>query len=195
MTDIQIGSLWKQDGWYTVGAQQGDSSLYKVSVQVEITGGSAMATSASESSLDLVTSPIISPAEGIGGLTFTVDAPVGASSIGIDGNTDHTNTDVTLVVNAPNGNVISVDQITPDQNGDFSTVINVGCPAWKQDGFYTITVQQGENNRYSDSADVDIQDCFVIPEFGTIAALVLAVAIISIVAVSARSRLSIIPRY
>jgi len=35
----------------------------------------------------------------------------------------------------------------------------------------------------------------VIPEFGTIAALILAVAIISIVAVSARSRLSIIPRY
>ncbi|MDX1596156.1 MAG: PEFG-CTERM sorting domain-containing protein [Nitrosopumilaceae archaeon] len=35
----------------------------------------------------------------------------------------------------------------------------------------------------------------VIPEFGTIAALILAVAIISIVAVSAKSRLSIIPRY
>ncbi|NIP62667.1 MAG: PEFG-CTERM sorting domain-containing protein, partial [Nitrosopumilaceae archaeon] len=34
----------------------------------------------------------------------------------------------------------------------------------------------------------------VIPEFGTIAALILAVAIISIVAVSAKSRLSIIPR-
>ena len=35
----------------------------------------------------------------------------------------------------------------------------------------------------------------VVPEFGTIAALILAVAIISIVAVSAKSRLSIIPRY
>ena len=35
----------------------------------------------------------------------------------------------------------------------------------------------------------------VVPEFGTIAAMVLAVAIISIVAFSAKSRLSIIPRY
>ena len=35
----------------------------------------------------------------------------------------------------------------------------------------------------------------VVPEFGTIAALILAVAIVSIVAVSAKSRLSIIPRY
>jgi predicted secreted protein with PEFG-CTERM motif len=33
-----------------------------------------------------------------------------------------------------------------------------------------------------------------IPEFGTIAATILAVAIISIIAVSARSRLSIMPR-
>ena len=35
----------------------------------------------------------------------------------------------------------------------------------------------------------------VVPEFGTIAAMILAVAIISIIAVSARSRLSIMPRY
>lgn len=35
----------------------------------------------------------------------------------------------------------------------------------------------------------------VVPEFGTIAALILAVAIVSIVAFSAKSRLSIIPRY
>ena len=35
----------------------------------------------------------------------------------------------------------------------------------------------------------------VVPEFGTIAALILGVAIVSIVAVTARSRLSIIPRY
>jgi predicted secreted protein with PEFG-CTERM motif len=36
---------------------------------------------------------------------------------------------------------------------------------------------------------------FVIPEFGTIAVMILAVAIISIIAVSAKSRLSIMPRY
>jgi predicted secreted protein with PEFG-CTERM motif len=35
----------------------------------------------------------------------------------------------------------------------------------------------------------------VVPEFGTIAAMILAVAIISIVAFSAKSRLSIVPRY
>ena len=36
---------------------------------------------------------------------------------------------------------------------------------------------------------------FVIPEFPTIAAMILAVAIISIIAISSKSRLSIVPRY
>ncbi|RNJ74796.1 MAG: PEFG-CTERM sorting domain-containing protein, partial [Nitrosopumilus sp. D6] len=36
---------------------------------------------------------------------------------------------------------------------------------------------------------------YVIPEFGAIAVIILAVAIISIIAVSARSKLSIMPRY
>ncbi len=42
---------------------------------------------------------------------------------------------------------------------------------------------------------IEIIGTYVIPEFGTIAAMILAVAIISIIAVSAKSRLSIIPRY
>ena len=42
---------------------------------------------------------------------------------------------------------------------------------------------------------IEIIGTFVIPEFGTIAAMILAVAIISIVAISAKSRLSIVPRY
>ena len=42
---------------------------------------------------------------------------------------------------------------------------------------------------------IEIIGTFVIPEFGTIAAMILAVAIISIIAISAKSRLGIIPRY
>jgi len=42
--------------------------------------------------------------------------------------------------------------------------------------------------------EIEIIGTFVVPEFGTIAAMILAVAIISIIAVSAKSRLSIMPR-
>ncbi|RNJ78237.1 MAG: PEFG-CTERM sorting domain-containing protein, partial [Nitrosopumilus sp. B06] len=45
------------------------------------------------------------------------------------------------------------------------------------------------------ATEIEIIGTFVIPEFGVIATMILAVAIISIIAVSARSRLSIMPRY
>ncbi len=195
MADVNTGGLWKQDGWYVVSAQQGSSPLYRMSVQVEVAGGSFMETLASDSSLDFGSEPIIIPTDNISGLVFTVDAPEGGLTIGIDGSTNHLHTDVTLTVIAPNGNVVHVDQAKLDQDGSFSTDINVGCPAWRQDGFYTITAQQGESNLYRGSMDVEIKDCVIVPEFGTIAVLVLAVAIVSIIAVTSRSRLSIMPRF
>jgi len=45
------------------------------------------------------------------------------------------------------------------------------------------------------SEQIEIIGTFVIPEFGTIAAMILAVAIISIIAISAKSRLGILSRY
>ena len=45
------------------------------------------------------------------------------------------------------------------------------------------------------SEQIEIIGTFVIPEFGTIAAMILAVAIISIVAISAKSKLSLLSRY
>ena len=102
---------------------------------------------------------------------------------------------ITLIVTSPNGNVVSVDQVSPDENGEFTAVFTTGGPLWKQDGDYTISAHQNDNAKYNASVTVEIIDGVVIPEFGTIAAMILAVAIISIIAISAKSRLSIIPRY
>jgi len=44
-------------------------------------------------------------------------------------------------------------------------------------------------------SDIEIIGTYVAPEFGAIAALVLAVAIISIIAVSAKTRLRLMPKY
>ena len=104
--------------------------------------------------------------------------------------------DVVFTVTAPNGNLVSVDQVSPNANGDFATDISVGGPLWSQDGVYTVTAQQGSgNSNFIDSVVVEIADGLVVPEFGTIAAMILAIAIISIIAISAKSRLSIVPRY
>jgi predicted secreted protein with PEFG-CTERM motif len=48
---------------------------------------------------------------------------------------------------------------------------------------------------YAGAEEIEIIGTHVVPEFGAIAALILAVAIISIIAVSAKSKLSIMPRY
>jgi len=199
MKDIQIGgSQWNQDGMYTVKVQQGSSSLYSFKLQAEVNGGITAATSVSDSTLELgigEVSPIIGSTKDVSGLTITAEIIVGATSIPVSGHTDRSNNDVTIVVTSPNGSIVSVDQITPDANGDFMLELQTASELWRQNGMYTISAQQGDNPNYKDSVQVEIVDGAVIPEFGTIAALILAVAIISIIVVSAKTRLSIMPRY
>ncbi|MCH8972506.1 MAG: PEFG-CTERM sorting domain-containing protein [Thaumarchaeota archaeon] len=199
MKNIQIGgSQWNQDGMYTVKVQQGSSSLYSFKLQAEVNGGITAATSVSDSTLELgigEVSPIIGSTKDVSGLTITAEIIVGATSIPVSGHTDRSNNDVTIVVTSPNGSIVSVDQITPDANGDFMLELQTASELWRQNGMYTISAQQGDNPNYKDSVQVEIVDGAVIPEFGTIAALILAVAIISIIVVSAKTRLSIMPRY
>jgi predicted secreted protein with PEFG-CTERM motif len=59
---------------------------------------------------------------------------------------------------------------------------SLNCNLWNEDDW----ISTDDLNTVTDSAK---------PEFGTIAVMILAVAIISIIAVSAKSRLSILPRY
>ena len=50
-------------------------------------------------------------------------------------------------------------------------------------------------NFLAGTEEIEIIGTFVIPEFGTIAAMILAVAIISIIAISSKSRLGMLSRY
>ena len=198
MTAIQVGGQqWKQDGMYTITVQQGNSIFYNLDVSVQIASGTTLETSVSESTLedssifDFPTYP-----EETFGLTLVADIVPGSTTIGISGTTDRSNTAVTLTITAPNGNIVAIDQLMPNAGGDFTLDIGIGGSQWNQNGMYTITAQQGDRSSvYRDSVQVEVVDGFVIPEFGTIAALILAVAIISIIAVTAKTRLSLIPRY
>jgi predicted secreted protein with PEFG-CTERM motif len=192
-------SNWKQDGLYKIKANQGTSLLYSITVSVDVTSGMTAETSTTQSSLVSATQSVSAePTVELAGLSIAANAMEGSDTIEITGQTTKTNEDVVFTVIAPNGNLVSVDQITPDSSGDFATDISVGGPLWSQDGAYTITAQQGDPQNgsiFTDSVEVDIADGLVVPEFGTIAAMILAVAIISIIAISAKSRLSIVPRY
>ncbi len=194
MTVIQTNSnLWSQDGMYTITSQQGERNLFKFRLLVEVIGGVTQFTDISDSSRDThVTSGF--PFPETRGLTLDVVPILGSITIDVNGQTDRS-IDVAIKVTAPNGNIVSIDQITPDFNGRFMTVLHTDSDLWKQDGFYTISAQQGTGSGYADSVEVEIVDGAVIPEFGAIAALVLAVAIVSIIAISAKTRLNVIPKY
>jgi len=51
--------------------------------------------------------------------------------------------DVILKVTAPNGNLITIQQTTPSDDGYYSLSINSGAP-WKFEGVYTITAYYGD---------------------------------------------------
>ena len=59
------------------------------------------------------------------------------------------NFDVTIKLVAPNGNIITISQISPNSDGSYSTFIPVQGPLWKFDGDYTISVSWGSDNNAS----------------------------------------------
>ena len=164
-------------------------------IDIDVSGGSS-------DSSDSITNVIDSDGEadssavvtsGAGGLQLNAGGVEGSTTIDVSGTTDR-NGDITLTVRAPNGNVVAVSQISPS-DGSFSTTIEVGGPLWSQDGMYEISAHQGAASSHQKTTEIEIIDGHVIPEFGVIAAMILAVAIVSIIVVTAKTRLSIVPRY
>jgi len=186
---VNLGSL---DGTYTITAQQSDASKYSVSVAISPSETSGSASTIAASSTGSTTSAVVSTASS-GGLPLTAGGVEGSTTIDVSGTTDRGD-DITLKVIAPNGNVITTAQLTPS-GGSFMTTIETGGALWSQDGMYTISAYQAEPSMYQASAEVEVVDGHVIPEFGTIAVMILVVAIVSIIIVSAKTKLSLVPKY
>ncbi len=197
--EFKIGSTWTEDGLYEITAMQGvgNNSLYTLNVLVGVANGLTERTSVSESNLEsgIFLQNTNNAATDVGIMLDAIIIENGSTMFEVTGKTDRVSQDITLKVTAPNGNVVKVAQISPMLDGEFAATIKVGGSLWKEDGRYTVSVQQFDDPKYTASTEVDIRDGVVVPEFGTIAAMILAVAIISIIAVSAKSRLSIMPRY
>jgi predicted secreted protein with PEFG-CTERM motif len=129
------------------------------------------------------------------GIFMQAEAENGSDVIKINGNTSYRSTDITLIIKSPAGNLITIDQVTPGIQGEFDVEIKVGGSMWKEDGMYTITANQGTSSEHKESIKVEIKDGVVVPEFGVVASLVLAISIISIIIVSSKSKIAILPRY
>jgi predicted secreted protein with PEFG-CTERM motif len=181
------------DGAYTIAVNQGSSSKYNLSVNIDVSGGSSSSSASVSNMVAESEEAETTEAASLSGLQLTAGGMEGSTTIDVSGTTDRSG-DITLTVTAPNGNIVTVSQISP--SGDsFATTITTGGALWSQDGMYTIKAVQGAASNYQVSAEVEVIDGHVIPEFGVIAAMILAVAIVSIIVVTAKTKLSLVPRY
>ena len=108
-----------------------------------------------------------------------------------------TNSDGNLNINLPRDNIDAIS----NEGGDVDFIVLM-YEEGSQTPIQTDYKETSSNNEFrainipikQGDERIDIVGTHVVPEFGTIAMIVLAVAIVSIIAVSAKSRLSIMPR-
>ena len=184
-TTINTASaMMKYDGEYKIKATYGTQDLMRVQY-VNLVGGieaGSMAGHADEHHHEEVFD-----------LASEVDYSISGGDVhGVTANVNG-NSLVVSIHDAEDGGELTItlpsDVITPFNDGTFFVLVNdEESDDASQDG-NTITVPFD-----ADATTVEIIGTHVVPEFGTIAAIILAVAITSIIVLSAKSKLNLIPK-
>jgi len=120
------------DDTYKIAANQGSSSKYSLNISVDVSGGSSDSSDSSTSVVGAAAEASAVVTAAAGGLTLSAGGVEGSTTIDVSGTTDR-NGDIAITVTAPNGNIISIDQITPS-GGSFMATIETGGALWSQDG-------------------------------------------------------------
>ena len=171
------GKSWKYDGTYTIKVTYGHQEVNN-RAQVQLTGGIdriGAGCGPGELSASGTCIPYTITGDGaVSGAVFSATSnslTVQISSQGMDG---------TLTINPPTDAIKGIFMVLVDGEEWDDVTIN--------GNEVTVDFPAG-------TTEIEIIGTFAIPEFGTIAALILAVAIISIIVVSSRTRLMVLPKY
>jgi predicted secreted protein with PEFG-CTERM motif len=186
------GDFFKQDGTYTIRVQYGPQEIYN-KVKVELIG--AIPASGEQCASDEL-------AVAVRGEPKPYCVPYAASGVTVSTATvSSTTTSIVLNIEAQTDGSISLtiprnvlDAKTNGQDSDFIVLVD------GQEADFTQSKSDASTRTLgimvpAGSTEVEIIGTFAVPEFGTMAAIILAVAIVSIIAVSARSRLGVLSRY
>ena len=168
--------LMKYDGEYKIKATYGNANINDVIV-VTLEGGIVVEEEHHSEAADLTDSLNYNIS---GGMVESITA-TGDDSLLVA--IHMAEDDGTLTIN------LSEDIITPFNDGTFFVLVNGEESDDAEQNGNEVTIPFD-----STTTDIEIVGTHVVPEFGTIAMIILAVAIVSIIAVSAKSRLSIMPR-
>ena len=185
-----IGPLWKSSGTYTVKVQYGAT----VTAQTTFTFAS---TSIPTSSYFIVKDPSSQQTFGVnytinGGMVkdMTIDPQSISLIVSLNSTSCADKCYITLLIPRT-----LIDAKTSNGQDDAFIILIDGAEVKPQgeetnNNLRTLTIQflQGDQ-------DVEIIGTQIVPEFGPIAALVLAIAVISIIAVSAKTGLRFMPKY
>ncbi len=175
------GNLWKYDGTYTIRVQYGNQAVSNKAL-VELTGG-ILPTFETKQTVDCRSSEL-----SIAGRACVPFSISGGTVTGARPNTGDNSLVISISSTEPG--TLTINPSSDVLGGIFMVLVD--GEEWDDveiDG-NQITVEFPAGTE-----EIEIIGTFVIPEFGAIAALILAVAIISIIVVSAKTRLSIMPKF
>ncbi len=180
------GPLWKTSGTYTVKVLYGgESRTSETTFEFSSSGVAPPKPTGPSISVDRTNFSLSYKIDG--GSVLNVNPDDDANSLII---TIETTSDGELTITLPRA---LIDAKLGNADDDFFVLVDgeeveFGESKTANDRILTIAFPDGAET-------IEIIGTFVVPEFGTIAVMILAVAIISIIAVSAKTRLSIIPKY
>ena len=177
------GATMSKDGTYQIQASYG---FIETTMSIELTNAieSAMTSDTNE-----ITEITIEDAIKNGQINYTLDGGVITSFFA---NGDENS--IVLYIKATDDGVLEItlheDIIKPFDDGTFFVTLN---------GEESQDFEQNKNQLSipfsADTEKITIFGGWAIPEFGTIAIMILVVAIVSIIALSAKTKLGLVPRY
>jgi len=176
------GDLWKYDGAYTIRVQYGNQAVSNKAL-IELTGGLAPIFKTP------VTTVKCSPSElSIDGRACIPFSISGGTVTGARANT--IDNSIVVSISSTEPGTLTVNPSSNVLRGVFMVLVD--GEEWDD---VEIDGNQVTVEFPAGTEEIEIIGTFVIPEFGAIAVLILAVAIISIIVVSAKTRLSIMPKF
>jgi len=189
-------SLMSEDGVYEIRAQYGST---KITTSIEL-------TNAVETSEEVETETAVTGTTVTG---TTVTGPSGESfyklSVGQIEYDMTCNATPGFFANADDDSIVIY--LNPTDDGIITITLHEDLIKPFEDGTFAVIVNNQEMQDFTQIGNtltipcvvgtekIEIHGSWAIPEFGVIAAMILAIAIVSIIVVTAKTRLSLVPRY
>jgi len=181
------GNLMKYDGTYTIKANYGSLDN---NVKVELNGGVAVPEKTHTDHSDKeMHHDVNCGSNEVAILDACTSYDISGGHV-ISATVNSNDNSVIINIDADDDGTLTISPSTSTQKGIFMVLVDGEESDDAEINGNTVIVPFNAGTE-----EIEIIGTFVIPEFGTIAAMILAVAIISIIAISSKSRLSIVPRY